>query len=228
MGVTTLNSGVTLNADKCASLTPTTSTTATALAYSCKVTGTGTLTFTAKDSQGSTLATQTFNVPDPQVQMTTSLGNVVFDLYPAKAPLSVDNFLKYVNSGFYTGTIFHRVIPSFVVQAGGFTSGLAQMTPTYAPITLESNNGLSNLTGTLAMARTSEANSATSQFYVNLVDNTSLDYVNSTNPGYAVFGKVTSGLDVINAIGAVATAKSNGMSDVPTTEVTVTSMKRLK
>ncbi|MBU3647333.1 MAG: peptidyl-prolyl cis-trans isomerase [Limnohabitans sp.] len=160
--------------------------------------------------------------------MTTSLGNVVFDLYPAKAPLSVDNFLKYVDSGFYTGTIFHRVIANFVVQAGGFKSGLAEMTPTYAPIALESNNGLSNLTGTLAMARSSDPNSATSQFYVNLVDNTSLDYVDSTKPGYAVFGKVTSGIDVINAIGAVPTASSNGISDVPTTEVTVTSMKRLK
>jgi peptidyl-prolyl cis-trans isomerase A (cyclophilin A) len=140
----------------------------------------------------------------------------------------VNNFLKYVGSGFYTGTIFHRVIPNFVVQAGGFTTGLAQMTPTYAPITLETNNGLSNLTGTLAMARTSDPNSATSQFYVNLVDNTSLDYTSSASPGYAVFGKVTTGIAVINAIGSMPTGTSNGLTDVPTTEVVITSMKRIK
>lgn len=228
VGITSLNPGVTLSVDKCPSLTPTTSASTTYLAYTCKITGTGTLTFTAKDEKGNVLATQTFTVPDPQVQVTTSMGSVVFELNPTKAPLSVDNFLKYVNSGFYSGTIFHRVIPNFVVQAGGFTSGLTQMTPTYAPITLESNNGLSNLTGTLAMARTADPNSATSQFYVNLVDNTSLDYVSSANPGYAVFGKVVSGLDVINTIGTVPTGITNGMSDVPTTEVSITSMRRIK
>lgn len=233
VGVTSLNPGVTLLADKCAPLTQTVSTSTTSLAYTCKVTGTGTLTFTAKDSQGTLLATQAFTVPDPQVQVTTSLGSAVLELNPTKAPATVDNFLKYVSSGFYTGTIFHRVIRNFVVQAGGFTSGLAQMTPTYAPITLESNNGLSNLTGTLAMARTTEPDSATSQFYVNLVDNTNLDYVSSASPGYAVFGKVVSGLDVISAIGAVPTGPSkdtNGaqMSDVPLTEVIVTSIKRIK
>lgn len=228
VGVTTLNPGVTFSADKCSGLTQAASTTATALTFTCKVTGTGTLTLTAKDSQGTTLATQAFTVPDPQIQVTTSMGAVVFELNPTKAPLSVDNFLKYVSSGFYNGTIFHRVIPNFVVQAGGFTSGLTQMTPTYGPITLESNNGLSNLTGTLAMARTTDPNSATSQFYVNLVDNKNLDYTSSANPGYAVFGKVASGLDVINAIGALPTGSLNGMTDVPSTEVSITSMKRLK
>lgn len=228
VGVTTLKPDVVFSADKCSNITQTPSTVTTSLAYTCEVTGTGTLTFVAKDSQGNTLASQTFTVPAPQVQATTSLGTVVFELDPAKAPISVNNFLKYVSSGFYTGTIFHRVIPNFVVQAGGFTTGLTQMTPTYAPITLESNNGLSNLTGTLAMARTSDANSATSQFYVNLVDNTSLDYASSANPGYAVFGKVTTGIGVINAIGAVPTGVKNGMTDVPTSEVTITSMVRIK
>lgn len=229
VGVSTLNPGITFSADKCPNLTASSaSSTSTALAYTCKISGTGTLTFTAKNSEGTVLATQAFTVPAPQVQMVTSLGTVVFELNPDKAPLSVDNFLKYVSSGFYTGTIFHRVIANFVVQAGGFTTGLTQMTPTYGPIALESNNGLSNTAGTLAMARTSAPNSATSQFYVNLVDNTNLDYINDANPGYAVFGKVLSGIDVINAIGAVPTAINNGMADVPTTEVTVTTMKRLK
>ena len=228
VGVSTLNPGVVFSADKCSNITPAASEVPTSLAYKCEVTGTGTLTFVAKDSQGNTLASQAFNVPAPQVQATTSLGTVVFELDPAKAPLSVNNFLKYVSSGFYTGTIFHRVIPNFVVQAGGFTSGLTKMTPTNAPITLESNNGLSNLTGTLAMARTADPNSATSQFYVNLVDNTSLDYTSSASPGYAVFGKVTTGIAVINAIGSVPTGTSNGLTDVPTTEVVITSMKRIK
>ena len=228
VGVTTLNPGVVFSADKCSNITQTASSVTTSLAYTCYVTGTGTLTFVAKDNQGNTLASQAFNVPAPQVQATTSLGTVVFELDPSRAPISVNNFLKYVGSGFYTGTIFHRVIPNFVVQAGGFTTGLTQMTPTYAPIALESNNALSNLTGTLAMARTSEPNSATSQFYVNLVDNTRLDYASNASPGYAVFGKVTTGIDVINAIGAVPTGSKNGMTDVPTAEVTITSMIRIR
>lgn len=228
VGVSTLNPGVFFSADKCSNITPAASTAPASLAYKCEVTGTGTLTFVAKDSQGKTLASQAFNVPAPQVQATTSLGTVVFELDQAKAPISVNNFLKYVSDGFYTGTIFHRVIPNFVVQAGGFTSGLTRMTPTYSPVTLESNNGLNNMTGTLAMARTSDPNSASSQFYVNLADNTSLDYASSASPGYAVFGKVTSGMDVINAIAAIPTGTSNGMTDVPTPEVTITSMKRIK
>jgi peptidyl-prolyl cis-trans isomerase A (cyclophilin A) len=228
VGVSTVNPGVVFSADKCSNITQAASSITTSLAYKCEVTGTGTLTFVAKDSQGNTLASQAFSVPAPQVQATTSLGTVVFELDPAKAPASVNNFLKYVGSGFYTGTIFHRVIPNFVVQAGGFTTGLTQMTPAYAPITLESNNGLSNLAGTLAMARTSDPNSATSQFYVNLVDNASLDYTSSASPGYAVFGKVTNGIDVITAIGTAPTGSKNGMADVPTTEVTITSMRRIR
>jgi len=228
VGVSTLNPGVVFSADKCTNITQAASSVTTSLAYKCEVTGTGTLTFVAKDSQGNTLASQAFSVPAPQVQATTSLGTVVFELDPAKAPASVNNFLKYVGSGFYTGTIFHRVIPNFVVQAGGFTTGLTQMTPAYAPITLESNNGLRNQKGTLAMARTSDPNSATSQFYINLVDNTSLDFISSANPGYAVFGKVSSGLDVINAIGELPTGTVKDMTDVPTTEVTISSMTRIR
>jgi cyclophilin family peptidyl-prolyl cis-trans isomerase len=234
VGVTTLTPGVSLSADKCSNLIQATSSIPTALAFTCKITGTGKLTFTAKDSQGGLLATQAFTVPDPQVQVTTTQGKLVLELNPTAAPLSVDNFLKYVGSGFYTGTIFHRVIPNFVVQAGGFTSGLTPMTPSFGPITLESNNGLKNLKGTLAMARTSDPNSATSQFYVNLVDNTSLDFVSSANPGYAVFGKVSSGFDeVITTIGKLPTGTSkdtsgNDMADVPTTEATITAMTRIR
>jgi cyclophilin family peptidyl-prolyl cis-trans isomerase len=160
------------------------------------------------------------------VQVATSVGIVVLELNPNEAPASVDNFLKHVSSGFYSGTIFHRVISNFVVQAGGYTAGLTKMTAPYDPIALESNNGLSNLAGTLAMARTPEPNSATSQFYVNLVDNKSLDYASASSPGYAVFGRVVNGLDAISAIGATPTSAQGGMSDVPTTEITITSMTR--
>jgi len=222
------NYAVTGIADKCSNLTQTISPTKEAIAYNCKIKGAGTLTFTAKDGQGAVLVKQLFTVPAPQIQMATSLGNVMFELNPNYAPLSVDNFMKYVDAGFYTNTIFHRIIPNFVVQAGGFKSGLTPMTPTFDTIGLESNNGLSNLTGTLAMARTSDPNSANSQFYVNLLDNPFLNYVSGNNPGYAVFGKVIAGLDVIKAIGLVPTGTVKGLADVPITEVTITSMVRVK
>lgn len=140
----------------------------------------------------------------------------VFELYPNQAPASVANFLTYVEDDFYYGTIFHRVISGFMVQAGGLTTGLASKAPTYAPIVLESNNGLSNLRGTVAMARTNDPNSATSQFYVNVVDNKFLDYTSSASPGYAVFGKVVSGMDVLDYIASVATATYGSYQNVPT------------
>ena len=131
----------------------------------------------------------------------TSLGNFEVQLDRQKAPLTVENFVKYVKTGFYNGTVFHRVESGFVIQGGDFTAaGTEKATST--PIKLESNNGLKNLVGTIAMARTSDPNSATSQFYLNLVDNTRLDY-STTNKGYAVFGKVVSGMDVIHKIAAV-------------------------
>lgn len=131
--------------------------------------------------------------------------------------------LDYVSSGFYDGTVFHRVIPGFVVQGGGFTTGITYKTPTYAPILLESNNGLSNLQGTIGMARTAVADSATSQFYVNLVDNTGLDYQSLTSPGYAVFGEVISGLSVIGSIADQPTTTVGVNANVPQTDITITS-----
>lgn len=136
------------------------------------------------------------------VCMLTSSGEIVVGLDAVHAPISVANFLQYVNGGFYSNTIFHRVVPNFVVQGGGYTTGMVAKTGLLAPIALESQNGLSNLRGTIGMARTSDLNSATSQFYFNTVDNTSLDY-SSTNPGYAVFGQIISGLPVVDAINAL-------------------------
>jgi peptidyl-prolyl cis-trans isomerase A (cyclophilin A) len=187
----------------------------------CIVTATGEQPLTITGINGKVLYTGTVTVPQPQVELATSQGNVVLELNPAAAPLSVNNFLSYVNSGFYSGTLFHRVIPGFAVQGGGYTPGLIKKAGQLAPIALESNNGLSNTRGTLAMARTSVPDSATSEFYVNLVDNRGLDYQSPTKPGYAVFGKVVNGLDVIDKIAVLQTASINGFADVPVTDVTL-------
>ncbi|MCW5577937.1 MAG: peptidyl-prolyl cis-trans isomerase [Dokdonella sp.] len=157
----------------------------------------------------------------PKVLMKTSLGDITLELYPDKAPKSVENFLAYAKSGFYDGTVFHRVIAGFMIQGGGFTADLRQK-KTRAPIAIESKNGLSNLRGSLAMARTMDPNSATAQFFINTVDNPRLDYAGDGNPGYAVFGKVIAGMDVVDKIRAVPTgAKAPFASDVPLTPVVI-------
>jgi len=156
-----------------------------------------------------------------KVLLKTSLGDITLELYADKAPKSVENFLTYVKLGFYDGTVFHRVIANFMIQGGGFTPDLRQK-KTRAPVANESKNGLSNLRGTLAMARTADPNSATAQFFINTVDNPRLDYAGDANPGYCVFGKVVSGLDVVDKIRAVQTgAQGPFPSDVPTTAVLI-------
>ena len=161
---------------------------------------------------------------NPKVLLHTSQGDISIDLYADKAPKSVDNFLQYVDSGFYNGTVFHRVIPGFMVQGGGFTKDL-QLKRTRAPIRNEANNGLSNLKYTVAMARTGDPHSAAAQFFINLVDNKRLDYTADTNSltwGYCVFGKVTKGQEVVDKIAAIPTGPSGPLqSDVPTTPVTI-------
>ena len=159
---------------------------------------------------------------NPRVTVTTSMGTVVVELYPDQAPITVANMLAYANSGFYTGTLFHRVIPGFMDQGGGYTTGMVYKTPTYANITLESNNGLSNLRGTIAMARTSVADSASTQFFINQADNLFLNYSSAASPGYAVFGRVVSGLAVIDSIAVVP----RNSSDKPTTDITITSVQQ--
>ena len=180
---------------------------------------------TAKAVKSATKVTDTAAVP--KVLLKTSMGDITVELYPDKAPKSVENFLTYVNSGFYDGTIFHRVIATFMIQGGGFTKDLHQKS-TRASIVNESKNGLSNLRGTLAMARTGDPNSATAQFFINTVDNPRLDY-GDANPGYAVFGKVVAGIDVVDKIKAVATgAQGPFRSDVPTTPVVIEKATALK
>lgn len=232
VGVTTLNPGTTFSATNCSALQSTPSSVPNYLTYSCTITSTGPVVFTGTDANGKVIATQNFTVPNPQVLINAMIGstqaNFVVELNQAKAPISTDNFLRYVKDGFYKDTLFHRVIPNFVIQAGGFTTGLTPKTPTYSAIALESQNGLSNLKGTLAMARTSDPTSATSQFYINLKDNTNLDYVDASNPGYAVFGSVISGQSTIDSIAAVPTGAASGLTDVPTTEIKITGAIRIQ
>ncbi len=160
--------------------------------------------------------------PAPQVSIKTSMGDIVVELNPTKAPITAANFLRYTDVGFYSNKIFHRVISNFMIQGGGFTQDMVEAS-TYSPIKLEVNNGLSNLRGTIAMARTSVYDSATSQFFINVVDNVFLD---TNGGGYAVFGKVVSGMDVVDKIKAVPTTTRNGYSDVPTTPVVINSVTR--
>jgi len=139
---------------------------------------------------------------NPQVSLHTSKGDIVIELYPNKAPVSVDNFLQYVRDGFYDGTIFHRVISHFMIQGGGYTADM-QRKPTREPIQNEATNGLSNQRGTVAMARTTDPHSATAQFFINVEPNANLDHtgtLNSRSWGYAVFGRVVEGMDVVDDI----------------------------
>jgi len=191
------------------------------------------LTVTARALQGGTeVLSQTFAVPKPQVTLATSLGTIVIDLEPGKARATVDNFLTYVDAKFYDGTIFHRVVRNFVAQGGGFTGvGSNTLTPKTGlrpPIALESNKGLSNLRGTVAMARTALPDSATSQFYFNTVNNTFLDYSSSTSPGYAVFGSVVSGLAVVDAMNGVTTRTVGSFADVPVNDIVLNSAIRTR
>jgi cyclophilin family peptidyl-prolyl cis-trans isomerase len=198
------------------------SSTTDVLVLNCAVKVVGDIPLTIKTSTGEVLYTTTITVPKPQVTLVTSKGAITLELDPAKAPISTNNFLSYVASGFYKDTLFHRVISGFVVQGGGYVSGMLKRTSSASPIELESNKGLSNLRGTLAMARTNVPNSATSEFFINLVDNLSLDYKNAANPGYAVFGTVVQGMDVVDAIAAERTGVVSGFADVPLSDVTIT------
>jgi len=164
---------------------------------------------------------------NPTVLMETSLGSITIELDQAKAPITVKNFLSYVDEKFYDGTIFHRVIGNFMIQGGGFTAEMQQKRAK-APIKNEAGNGLKNMTGTLAMARTNVVDSATAQFFINVVDNDFLDHQNTTSQGfgYAVFGKVIQGMDVVEKIKAVKTGSKMGFSDVPAEAVVIKSVKR--
>ena len=165
-----------------------------------------------------------------KVRLNTNMGQIVIELNAAKAPKTVENFLQYVKDKHYDGTIFHRVIPTFMIQGGGFNADMTQK-PTRAPVENEANNGLSNVRGSVAMARTMDPHSAAAQFFINVVDNPNLNHVSKENGytwGYAVFGKVVAGMDVVDAIKGVTTApKAPLPSDVPTSPVVINSAEIL-
>ena len=163
----------------------------------------------------------------PKVKIATSMGDIVVQLDPAKAPKTVENFLAYVKDKHYDGTVFHRVMNGFMIQGGGFTADMAQK-PTKPPIALEANNGLKNDTYTIAMARTGDPNSATSQFFINVKDNAMLNAPSPDGHGYAVFGKVVQGTDVVDKIKAVAVGNKGPHQNVPTTPVTINSATLVK
>ena len=168
-----------------------------------------------------TAAASPMQTKAPEVRIVTTEGDIVVQLDPKHAPITVKNFLAYVYAGFYDGTIFHRVIPGFMIQGGGLTVNYTEKT-TRAPIKDEAANGLSNLRGTIAMAREAAPDTATAEFFINLVDNRRLDYAGAAQPGYAVFGKVVSGMDVVDKIAQVPTGPVGPlMRDVPQTPIVI-------
>ena len=165
----------------------------------------------------------------PQVLIETNKGEILLELYPEKAPITVKNFLAYVDEGFYDGTIFHRVIANFMIQGGGFTKTMHKK-ETRAPIENEADNGLRNSIGTISMARTSDPHSATAQFFINVAKNNSLDFREKTDRawGYAVFGRVIKGMKTVNNIRTSRTTRVNRMSDVPATPIIITKVSQIK
>jgi cyclophilin family peptidyl-prolyl cis-trans isomerase len=166
---------------------------------------------------------------NPRVRLTTNLGAIELELYADKAPGTVKNFLEYVDTGFYNGTIFHRVITGFMVQGGGFESGMKQKSAR-APIKNEADNGLKNLAGTIAMARTPDPHSASAQFFINTMDNPFLDYRDKSTQGwgYCVFGKVTNGMEVVKKMEATPTGRAGPHDDVPRQDVVIRKAERIK
>jgi peptidyl-prolyl cis-trans isomerase A (cyclophilin A) len=157
---------------------------------------------------------------NPRVELKTNLGSIVLELYADRAPKTVANFLQYVKDGHYNGTVFHRVIDGFMIQGGGFEAGMRQK-PTRAPIENEAKNGLKNDAGTIAMARTSDPNSATAQFFINVANNDALNHPRPDGHGYAVFGRVVQGMDVVNRIKGVRTGGRGPHQNVPVDDVVI-------
>jgi peptidyl-prolyl cis-trans isomerase A (cyclophilin A) len=207
----------------------TTSTLEYQAAFTCRVDGVGTVTAAINDAQGTELGRLRVNIPMPQVSITVAQGSrsgtFVVELDPAAAPVTALNFIRYVNASFYRDTIFHRVLANQIVQGGQYDAELSLRPALFDPIKLESDNGLKNLRGTIAMARTQVPDSATAQFYINVIDNPAFDRQGAEFPGYAVFGRVVSGLDVVDEIAAVPVATvSNEFPALPLENVVMTAV----
>lgn len=230
VGVTAIRSDLSLRVMGCPNLVRTADRSKTEETFECDVRTSGEIRFEGVDNTGTVVFSKSFLVPDPQVEISTSVGSFRVDLFPSRVPVTVDNFLAYVDEKFYEGLLVHRVIPNFAVQMGGFEPTMKLKEPTKNPIPLESNMGLSNLRGTLGMARLKDPsyNSATSQFFVNLVDNKDLDYKSPTDPGYAIFGKVSSGMDLIDLIALRPTTTLMPHENVPVVDITILKTTRIR
>ena len=198
-------------------------------AFTCRVDGVGAITSVIKNAQGTELARLRVNIPVPQVSITVAQGSrsqtFVIELDPVAAPVTSLNFIRYVNARFYRDTIFHRVLANRLVQGGQYDAELALRPALFDPIKLESDNGLKNLRGAIAMARTQAPDSATAQFYINVIDNPAFDRQGADLPGYAVFGRVVSGIEVVDEIAAVSVATvSNEFPALPLKNVIMTSV----
>lgn len=224
-----LDKDITINTQKCTGLAALPGGTATEQTISCTPTAAGSqvLRFEVTTKEGTLLDAVQLNVQEPQVTLTTNLGNIVVELNPTLAPLSVNNYLQYVKDGFYNNTLVHRVMAGFVVQGGLLTPVVAPavlpkvQTGLRDPIALESNKGLNNVRGTLGMARATAPNTATAQYYFNLVDNPGLDYQTEAQPGYAVFGKIVTGLQVMDAMGNTPVTTQYNLPNFPVTDIVV-------
>lgn len=220
-----LLNGISVNNPGCLALTEVAGGSATQRTFTCKIVRVGNYTANITDAVGNQLYTAALSLilqNQPQVTINTNMGSMVVQLNPAKAPVTVDNFLSYVESGFYSNLIFHRVIANSLIQGGGYNASLSAIPPTYSPINFESNT-LSNTRGTIGMARTSDINSATSQFYFNVVDNSSIFDSTTSATGYVVFGSIVSGLNIMDNISNVPTSTQNSLSNVPVTPVVISS-----
>lgn len=196
--------------------------------FTCTMNGVGSLRAQARADGGAVLASLSFDVPTPQVSVTTNLGSFVMELDAVAAPVTAKNFLAYVNAGFYRNVVFHRAIPGLLIETGAYNTGPTAKPATLPAIALESANGLKNLRGTVTAARGATAASATSGWWINLADNPQFDRVDDSNPGYAVFGKLISGLDKADAIGATPTRPDllTGLGALPVTDVIITAMSQ--
>ena len=233
-----LDMGVAASATGCTAPTVLTGGTATAIKVTCTPSRDGEISLSVSTTTGTLLKSTTFNVPKPQVKMTTSAGSLLIELEPAKAPITVKNFLAYVQDGFYVNTVFHRIISTFMAQAGGFSFGTTYTakTATRPAIVLEktTTTGLSNTAKTIAMARTSAPDSATSQFFVNLVDNAFLNAQGSTDGnGYAVFGTVVTTTDInsdatLTALKAVQVVSNGAEVSLPLSPPVITAVTRVR
>lgn len=227
-----LSQGVSMSADKgCENFVKKAGGTDESVDFTCKLTTAGDVFVRVRNAENDTIGSLRVEVPQPRMTIATNQGTFVVELDPGTAPVTVANFAAYVAANFYSSTIIHRVVADTLIQGGAYLAGPKAKVPNLPPIALESNNGLKNVRGTIAMARIADQpNSATSEFFINTQDNPAFDRQNDQNPGYAVFGTVVSGIDVVDKIKAVATRSvtvdGSGLvlSDVPVTDVRITSI----